>query len=83
MRKWLLIFWLGIIAAAIVLLFWHNEWKYNLPTPIPKNYHAVKRGEAVNLPSNFVAQIIYPLLFISSIQIALAHDLIFRIFNRW
>src|ERR1700761_7984214 len=41
--------WLAVIAAAICFLFWHNELKYSLPTPIPKNYHAVKPGETINI----------------------------------
>jgi hypothetical protein len=49
MRKWLLIFWLLIILSGISLLFWHNEWKYSLPTPVPPNYEAVKPGTVINL----------------------------------
>src|SRR5436853_7935212 len=49
MKKWLLISWLILISYGISYLFWHNEWKYNLPTPVPKNYHTVNTGTFINL----------------------------------
>lgn len=47
--KILLTVWLAILFAAIFFLFWHNEYKYSLPTPIPANYHKVGIGESINL----------------------------------
>jgi len=31
------------------MLFWINEWKYSLPTPVPDDYHAVKQGQYIAL----------------------------------
>jgi hypothetical protein len=38
-------------------LFWHSEWKYNLPTPVPVDYKAVPPGRFITInaslqPSN-------------------------------
>jgi hypothetical protein len=49
MKKLLLCAWLGCLACGIGYLFWHQEWKYNLPTPVPENYRPVQVGEWVNL----------------------------------
>ncbi len=49
MKKWLLISWLVLILSGISFLFWHNEWKYSLPTPVPQGYQAVKPGTYINL----------------------------------
>ena len=37
--------WLCILVAGIVILFWRFELIYNLPTPVPPQYHDVPRGE--------------------------------------
>nr|WP_294938264.1 redoxin domain-containing protein [uncultured Flavobacterium sp.] len=47
--KIVLTVWLAILFAAIFFLFWHNEYKYSLPTPIPLDYHKVNIGEHINL----------------------------------
>ncbi|WP_284651091.1 TlpA family protein disulfide reductase [Flavobacterium terrisoli] len=47
--KILLILWLSVIFGAISYLFWRNEYKYSLPTPVPVNYHAVNIGQHINL----------------------------------
>jgi hypothetical protein len=44
-----LIFWLMLIFGTISYLFWQNEYKYSLPTPVPENYKAVAIGEHINL----------------------------------
>lgn len=49
MRKLLLWTWLGCLFSGIGFLFWHNEWKYTLPTPVPEHYRPVKIGDAVDL----------------------------------
>lgn len=49
MKTILLILWLTLILSGISFLFWHNEWKYNLPTPVPKNYHTVNPGTYIGL----------------------------------
>jgi hypothetical protein len=47
--KWLVISWLCIIFSTIGLLFWHNEYVYSLPTPVPASYHAVNPGQIIDL----------------------------------
>jgi len=49
MRLAFIIIWLGIIAYGISYLFWMNEWKYTLPTPVPEKYETVKPGAVVEL----------------------------------
>jgi len=48
-KKCFITVWLIIIFSGISFLFWRNEWKYNLPTSIPENYHAVKPGDFINI----------------------------------
>jgi len=50
MRKRLALAWLVILSLGIAAIFWRYEWKYNLPTPIPANYHAVGLGASLALP---------------------------------
>ena len=52
MRKGLVIGWLTCLLVSIGLIFWYNEWKYNLPTPIPVNYHPVTTGTRINFPAS-------------------------------
>ncbi len=35
--------------AGIAILFWYNEWKFTLPTPVPKNYTAVNFGKNISI----------------------------------
>jgi AhpC/TSA family len=44
LRKSFIAAWLIILFSGISFLFWQNEWKYNLPTPVPVNYHAIQPG---------------------------------------
>src|ERR1700760_2468299 len=46
-RKLLVITWIIVLFGAIGALFWYNELQYQLPTPVPVNYRAVKPGELV------------------------------------
>ncbi|GAO44690.1 thioredoxin fold domain-containing protein [Flavihumibacter petaseus] len=48
MRTIILISWLTLIAGGICRLFWQQEWKYRLPTPVPANYHAVAQGSQLS-----------------------------------
>ena len=50
-----LMVWLAILLVAISFLFWRNEYKYSLPTPVPKNYHTVAIGEHINLNGKLTA----------------------------
>lgn len=58
MKKVFVFSWLAFLAAGIAALFWYNEWKYSLPTPVPVNYHAVAFGQTIapdnklNFPNN-------------------------------
>lgn len=48
-RKIMLCCWLMVVFTGIGFLFWHNEWKFNLPTPVPAGYHAVATGSVINI----------------------------------
>lgn len=39
--------------SVIGFLFWHSEWKYSLPTPLPAQYRAVNNGERINITAKF------------------------------
>lgn len=49
-----LIMILGGCLCCIAILFWRQELKYQLPTPIPKDYREVAVGQQVMLPPRFV-----------------------------
>jgi hypothetical protein len=49
MRRGLVIFWLLSLFTVIAWIFWHNEWKYSLPTPVPQGYHPAQPGDRVDL----------------------------------
>ncbi|NCD68730.1 TlpA family protein disulfide reductase [Mucilaginibacter agri] len=49
MKKLLLIAWLVILATTVVVLFWYNQYRYSLPTPVPEGYVSVKRGTTIHL----------------------------------
>jgi hypothetical protein len=49
MRRLLLGIWIMILLTGICYLFWHEDWKYSLPTPVPKNYNPVEIGAVVNI----------------------------------
>lgn len=48
-KKILLSLWFTLLLASIGYLFWQNEFKYSLPTPVPKNYHAIAMGSKIDL----------------------------------
>src|SRR5687767_1442539 len=47
MTKTVLICWLVLLFSTIGYLFWHNEWKYSLPTPVPQNYKTIIPGTVI------------------------------------
>src|SRR5688572_6777344 len=49
MRKVILALLLAVLAAGISFLFWHDDWKYSLPTPVPQSYKAVPTGSSIAL----------------------------------
>ncbi|MGX7666403.1 TlpA family protein disulfide reductase [Flavobacterium pedocola] len=59
--KIVLTIWFAIILAAISFLFWRNEYKYSLPTPLPKDYQTVAIGEHINLNGKLAAKKSKPL----------------------
>lgn len=53
MKKALVVTWVFLLFGVIGVLFWYNELQYQLPTPIPVNYKAVKPGELVKINATF------------------------------
>lgn len=47
----LLVLSLSICVGGIFTVFWKQELKYQLPTPVPADYHTVAVGEKVILPA--------------------------------
>jgi hypothetical protein len=50
MRKGAVIALLSFLFFAIAALFWHNEWVYSLPTPVPRDYKTVEKGNRIAMP---------------------------------
>jgi hypothetical protein len=48
-KKILVSLWITLLFCAVCLLFWNNEYKYSLPTPVPKNHHDVAMGSTIDL----------------------------------
>lgn len=48
-RKILVGLWISLLFCVISFLFWQNEIKYTLPTPIPQNFHQIAIGNKVDL----------------------------------
>lgn len=42
-----MVFWLIFLFSAIGYLFWYNDIIYQLPTPIPKDYHSIETGSLI------------------------------------
>jgi hypothetical protein len=53
MRKGMVVIWLAFVFAAITALFWHDDWVYGQPTPVPQNYRCVSPGRVIALPSEW------------------------------
>ncbi|WP_345949958.1 thioredoxin fold domain-containing protein [Mucilaginibacter sp. PAMB04274] len=51
MKKLLISFWLVILLFTIGALFWYNQYRYSLPTPVPNGYKTVKSGTFIHLTS--------------------------------
>lgn len=49
LKKLLVGLWMLLLCAAISVLFWQNEFKYSLPTPVPKDYHKIDMGSKIDL----------------------------------
>ncbi|MBS1625173.1 MAG: redoxin domain-containing protein [Bacteroidetes bacterium] len=61
MRKAFVICWLLLLLAAICTIFWHQEWKYSLPTPVPIGYRAVQPGQHISLEGKLISDAGKPL----------------------
>ncbi len=48
-KKSFIAVWLISIGSGIGYIFWYQEWKYSLPTPVPENYHAINSGTYVSI----------------------------------
>jgi hypothetical protein len=55
MRNLIVLIWLGLLFIGISALFWYNDWKYKLPTPVPPSYKAVSTGITIELPQQLNA----------------------------
>jgi hypothetical protein len=53
MRKPIVIVCLSLLFGGIIALFWHNEWVYSLPTPVPGHYRPVDTGSVIDLAGKF------------------------------
>ena len=49
LKKLLLILCLFVISLLIGAIFWQQEIKYQMPTPVPPNYSPAALGEKINL----------------------------------
>jgi len=49
MARSLVIIWLFFLCFIIGAFFWYNEWIYNLPTPVPKNFIEVALGSSIKV----------------------------------
>jgi hypothetical protein len=49
MRKLGITLLLSLLTAGICYLFWHDDWKYSLPTPVPTDHKAIERGSLIDL----------------------------------
>ena len=54
MRKWFTLSTLVLIFGFIAAIFWYNEWRYSLPTPVPPNFHPIALNQKINLGDKFV-----------------------------
>ncbi len=49
MKQIFVFVWLSLLFTGIGGLFWYNEWKFSLPTPVPVCYHAIDPGTHIDL----------------------------------
>jgi len=49
MKKILITTWLIALTTLLCGLFWYNEYRYNLPTPVPPHYAAISNGRQIIL----------------------------------
>jgi thioredoxin-related protein len=54
--------WLLFLLTTVASVFWFNEWKFHLPTTIPKGYTAVYNGTKIELNDSILNHQHRPLL---------------------
>lgn len=42
--------------STVGAIFWYNEVRYQLPTPVPEGYQPIKNGTPINLPTALVSK---------------------------
>lgn len=52
MKKSVVLIVITAIFTTIAYIFWHTEFVYSLPTPVPKSYRAVNSGSNVSIPES-------------------------------
>jgi hypothetical protein len=50
MKKGLVICWIVAVFSGVGFVFWYQDWKYKLPTPVPADYIPVNTGSQLELP---------------------------------
>ena len=48
MKKAFIFAWLLLLFTGVIALFWYNEWRYSLPTPVPQNYRSISFGQHIS-----------------------------------
>ncbi len=49
MKRFFVAVWLLLIFSGIIYIFWYTDWRYSLPTPVPKQYHVINTGQYIDL----------------------------------
>lgn len=62
LKKLLLILCLFVISFLIGAIFWQQEIKYQMPTPVPPDYSPIVIGEKINLSNEFLLSDSKPIL---------------------
>lgn len=52
MKKGFILILVTTIFTGIAFIFWHNQFIYSLPTPIPKNYRVVNISNNIHIPES-------------------------------
>ncbi|WP_460680786.1 DUF6436 domain-containing protein [Mucilaginibacter koreensis] len=51
MKKLFVYLWLLLLFVSIGAIFWHQQYQYSLPTPIPQGYKPIPNGAVIHLDS--------------------------------
>jgi hypothetical protein len=62
MRKIFVGVWISLLFGGITMLFWYNEWIYDLPTPIPANRMEVNLGNVLDIRGRLTGSVDKPML---------------------